>query len=924
VGATTIIGTAAPQGKAVFPQCGVWQNVEFSLIPGVEPVISFAGGDGNLNPDGGLYSIDALFFSINTIDPHAGPYDVFLDHMYIIDAANNEVVLSDVEDENPFPWRRYNPPDPAWYSTIISGLASYDGRYSNRLQWEFNNANTDNSFAAYRLYPGWPFADTAKAFGIWLLVEDCATNGPPRPSLPEMVIGDAPAVTVDDLDPAATAVQLYVNGSPDTLVPNPGVTTIDIAPTATLALLDQVTATQTTAALGESAPSRPRVVSVPLAPTVEPPAVPGESSVTVSGVMTETNATASTVTVYIDGGSPSTAAGGTETVVVSTPTLNDGEAITATQTVNGVESAESAAVTVAVPRPTVQAPLDIGDTLVTVNGLHPTATTVTVHVNTTTYPQATGGASTVVVTVPSLNRGDAVKATQTIAGIVGPFSNTVVVANSVVINEFSYDDYESPDIHQFIELHNSADIPIDISGWYIEVGDYETAIDPYVYYTITVPAATTISAGGYWTVGQQKVKTQIPGAIVDLVNDTRMDDGMSYLALRNSAGVMLDAVGWETNNGPNLGYVYGPPEAEADIYFQIGPGIWGNHVHAVDPATSQSRWLDGLDTNNNGRDFGIQIATPGFSNNLSDLMPYSQNANALSVGDSVPDWVFSYMPLRAADPATVDTVNPSVIPASPDGGNVMIGWDEAGGGNACYMSQLAKEDFTLETYIYIPPTYSPDGWGYEETRIGVRGSTGGLHNFGYYSNSTGLCWFWQRGESWHLLWLFDENDGGDEDWPDPYPYARYLGGIGIAENDPDTTGWQRLMLEVSGDKVRGIFGGTYGSRGDGMKFSGTHDSPGPGGIYVSYREAMTGTGIPDNRPPTLDAISLTDPPLDGDIDLDDDVDLADLVKFVECMNGPDVSTPPGGCTLDEFGLADLEWDNDVDLGDFAEFQMAFP
>ncbi|UCG17214.1 MAG: lamin tail domain-containing protein [Phycisphaerales bacterium] len=497
----------------------------------------------------------------------------------------------------------------------------------------------------------------------------------------------------------------------------------------------------------------------------------------------------------------------------------------------------------------------------------------------------------------------------------------------VIINEFNYDDMGT-DNYAFIELHNFGATPIDISNWTIDIGDTG---DTAIYYTVTIPAGETISAGGYWTVGKTDV-TGISGAVVDLIDDSlnigdvgyhQADaNGQTYIALREPGGVILDAVAVEMNKG----MAFGPPELAADIYAQIGTGIWGNHVNAENPLTSQSRWLDGLDTDNNGRDFGIQKATPGFSNNQADLMlpTYTENADALTPTASVPDWVFSYMPLRAVDPTVAGSLNPSAIAASPDGGNAMIGWDEAGGGNACYMSQLAKEDFTLETYIYIPPTYSPVGWGYEEARIGIRGSTCGVHNFGYANGSTGVCWFWQRGESWQILWLFDENDGNDATWPAPYSYARYLGGVTIAENDPNTTGWQRLLLETSGDKVRGIFGGTYGSRGDGIKFSGTHDAPGPGGIYVSYREAMSGTGIPENRPPTLDAITLTDPPLDGDMDLDDDVDLTDLVKFIACMNGPDVSTPPGGCTLNEFGLADLQWDNDVDLGDFAEFQMVFP
>ena len=88
VGAAAVT-SGAPQGKPVFFQNGAWQNVEFSLIPGVEPVIDFAGGNGLLEPDGGLYNIDSIWFTIDSTTPSAGPYDVFIEHIYVIDENNN-------------------------------------------------------------------------------------------------------------------------------------------------------------------------------------------------------------------------------------------------------------------------------------------------------------------------------------------------------------------------------------------------------------------------------------------------------------------------------------------------------------------------------------------------------------------------------------------------------------------------------------------------------------------------------------------------------------------------------------------------------------------------------------------------------------------------------------------------------------------
>jgi hypothetical protein len=249
----------------------------------------------------------------------------------------------------------------------------------------------------------------------------------------------------------------------------------------------------------------------------------------------------------------------------------------------------------------------------------------------------------------------------------------------------------------------------------------------------------------------------------------------------------------------------------------------------------------------------------------------------------------------------------------------MIAWDDSGGGNVNFLSQTAREDFTLETYIYIPPVLTPNG--YEETKIGIRGTSDGVHNFDWYNGATGLCWLWQRTTTSQGLWLIDENDGNDGTPSTPIS-ATIIASITIG-TDPTLTGWQRLLLESQGDRVRGVFGGTYGSRADGTQFVGTHESTGPGGVWLSYRENMAGTGVPDNRPPTLDAFSLKAPPAAGDINGDGEVDLADYTRFAACLAGPNETSPPAGCSLLEFDSADIDLDRDVDEADFAEFQVAF-
>jgi hypothetical protein len=74
----------------------------------------------------------------------------------------------------------------------------------------------------------------------------------------------------------------------------------------------------------------------------------------------------------------------------------------------------------------------------------------------------------------------------------------------------------------------------------------------------------------------------------------------------------------------------------ANIIPQLGRGIWGNYITLQGTASidntllSLQRWKDGLDTNDNGRDFGHMPWTPGASNNTTPT-PFSDNFNARNV-----------------------------------------------------------------------------------------------------------------------------------------------------------------------------------------------------------------------------------------------------------------------------------------------------
>lgn len=406
----------------------------------------------------------------------------------------------------------------------------------------------------------------------------------------------------------------------------------------------------------------------------------------------------------------------------------------------------------------------------------------------------------------------------------------------VVINEFQYDDASVADDYEFIELYNRTPAPVDISGWTIEASEFVGAPPiANLYATFTIPNGTTLLGGAYYVLGSALVANvnQVIGTASILRNEGAM------LILKQSTTVE-DVVAQETNKGVPTG---APVE---------GPGCWGNHRSGrVDQLfSSWSRHTDGVDTNNNGRDFINTSATPGATNNRASIKPYVDNFDGYTGGFNLPEWGGAFKEVRVIDPTVAANFNPNAIPASPQGGLAAIAWDDLGGGNSNQLLDQVGSNFVIEAWVYFDATLTPpaelDAWS-----LGAQGTCDSFYNFpdpertaGFLANgNTGVAWTLVRNSVETALYLVDHNDGGT-DWV-------VLGKIAIVAGVND--GWQRLRLQVRNNFVEGRFGGTYGAR-NGTVIAGAIDG-GPGGVYIGYRELLVNNGTA--RPFTFDRLSIT-------------------------------------------------------------------
>jgi hypothetical protein len=430
-----------------------------------------------------------------------------------------------------------------------------------------------------------------------------------------------------------------------------------------------------------------------------------------------------------------------------------------------------------------------------------------------------------------------------------------VVINEVVKEQRDAGGFPVPDTREFVELFNAGSSAIDIGNWSLG----EDFLDIGVSAPRVIPTGTILAPGDFWVMGA----TGVPNLDQPLDNGTPtellLDTRGTVLELRDSAGGLMDALAYETYRGSHVA------SATPEQLGQIGGGWWGEPLSGnVATPQSLSRWMDGRDTNNTGRDFGLLPATPGATNTLPTMSKFAvPNVDSAAAGSTLTSMHASFIQPSVIDPTVADFANPTAIPPSPQGGNAIVAWDPTGGGDATFSCALVNQ-FDVYAYIETAPLGVAGTSGQEEWETSVYGlgTTDSLFrnpnptelistDNPTRNGSTGVGWLYQRFEdpsrmtTFAKLLLVDFGNGGSSTPGGDWTILQTI------DLDGAASGWRRLG--ISYDPATGQGTARFGEQ----TFVFSTEAGRVGTFYTGYREAVTGAPGPflnRLRPPTFDMV----------------------------------------------------------------------
>lgn len=415
----------------------------------------------------------------------------------------------------------------------------------------------------------------------------------------------------------------------------------------------------------------------------------------------------------------------------------------------------------------------------------------------------------------------------------------------VVINEFAYDmlgadGLDATDDREFVEIYNRSGSPVDVSNWILRASDVAPPGDDDRDFML--PANTILQPGEFFVIGSGLVPN------VDMIVSPAVDiweNNHTALQLIDRNGDVRDTVVYEACQGtPAVGFVEGR--------------IWGPLEFATSTSMSVSRYQDGLDTGNNGRDFGLRPQTPGASNHASasTITAYvPPNIDGYIPGSDVDGLVGSFVNARVILPTSANTDNPNAIPVSPQGGNAIVAWDPSGGGNSAYSADLFIGDGSFDLWVYLD-TSDITVAGAETTVYGIMGTIDTLMytpdpggtlfaaTTANWNGCTGLAWVFQKDNAGNVkrLFLVDAGPGGNST-PDVSPMHWVVHQTIDMSTVP--SGWYRLALSYT--SATGAVSATF----DTQTYNFTTATGLVGGFYVGYRESLAGQPT-TLRPATFD------------------------------------------------------------------------
>jgi hypothetical protein len=461
-------------------------------------------------------------------------------------------------------------------------------------------------------------------------------------------------------------------------------------------------------------------------------------------------------------------------------------------------------------------------------------------------------------------------------------STAATAPAAIIINEFVYDD-NSTDNREFVELYNNGVATENIGGWVVTGRDATT-----VNGSATITAGTMLAPGGYYVLSNTGVLNSNQTFALDFLEN----GGADSLELRDTTGALIDAVLYETNIGVT-GNVAGN-----GLPAEVGPGIFGNGggftpdlgvAGSFNTTASTGRFVNGRDTNNNGRDFGVRPSTPGTSNNTGLMTFYSPpDPTGSVVGSPVAGLTGSFVAARYMDPTVADvTNNPNVIPPAPSSGNRAITvFDSSGGGDGATSNQVfgtTQGAFKILAYLDTsdqPQNFNATNVNFTGAEITVYGIGGGdmltnltdlAGNIGINpvalpaaetaNGYTGINWVYERTAisgaigATQTLYLVDANDGGDSDVGGntalDWSILQTIDISGLASN------WFELgiSIDAAGNGVATFNGTDYAF----VTSTNLHS----GAFNVGYRENLQlgADGTPDAimRPATFTIVPIPEP-----------------------------------------------------------------